>query len=306
MLLAELDKLYKINIDIKLMKSHIVVYTSDLHGNETQYEKLIEYSNKINADSIIIGGDIAPKDLVDADFIPSQKNFLEYRLPSLLSKKKQDTKVFLILGNDDCMVNEPITHNNGIYHSIHKKRMQLTEDFDIVGYSYVPITPFGIKDWEKFDFREVPEHLVSEYEQRKKTNYLLDGWKSTAAGWKEFTFKQGDESDSIQEDLSSNLFKDNPEKTIYVMHAPPDRTNLDIMIDGKHAGSMAIKSFIEKCQPYLTLHGHIHETVLMSRDFRQPIGKTISLSSGNHNVGRNLAVIVFDVYNLISAKRYVL
>ena len=40
---------------------HKILYTSDIHGNEVQYSKLIQYAIKISADTIIIGGDIAPK-----------------------------------------------------------------------------------------------------------------------------------------------------------------------------------------------------------------------------------------------------
>jgi len=284
---------------------HIVVYTSDMHGNETQYEKLMAYSRQIHADSIIIGGDIAPKDSVE-NFISNQRHFLQDRLPYFLSKKEKNTKVFLILGNDDCMANEDIIQGNKLYSVIHKKRVQLTRDFDMVGYSHVPITPFKLKDWEKFDFNDVPKHLATEYELRKKTNYGLDGFKSTTADWKEFLFQPRDEQDSIQKDLSQDLFKKDSRKTIYVIHTPPNQTNLDMIMNGSHVGSMAVKLFIEECQPYLTLHGHIHETVYMSGDFRAQIGDTLSLASGNHNIGSDLAVIVFDIYNPQSATRHIL
>lgn len=46
------------------MKQHLVAYTSDVHGNSVQYNKLIDYCIKNNMDSLIIGGDITPKDFV--------------------------------------------------------------------------------------------------------------------------------------------------------------------------------------------------------------------------------------------------
>lgn len=287
------------------MKNHIIVYTSDLHGNETQYEKLVAYSREIHADSIIIGGDIAPKDSIE-NFIQNQRDFLQNRLPLLLLKKEKHTRVFLILGNDDCRANEDAALGSELYTTIHKKRVPLTKDFDIIGYSHVPITPFLLKDWEKFDLNIVPEDLVSEYERRKGENYRLDGFKSTMAGWREFLFKQEDEQDSIQKDLSQDLYRENPRKTIYVIHTPPNHTNLDIIMNGSHVGSMAVRLFIEECQPYLTLHGHIHETVQKSGNFRVQIGNTLSLASGNSNIGSDLAVIVFDIYDLQSARRYIL
>ena len=66
-----------------------------------------------------------------------------------------------------------------------------------------------------------------------------------------------------------------PEQTIAVIHVPPFSSGLDtcpdldknlkIITQGgqvvmKSAGSPAVKAFIEKVQPMLSLHGHIHES----------------------------------------------
>lgn len=304
---------------------HTVVYTSDIHGNETQYQKLIDYALQISADSVIVGGDIAPKgnsvtasikelkerDLPPDVFIAMQRIFLEERLPALVSPlKEKNINLFLMMGNDDCAANNDVLErgeDKGLYKIIHRKRLKLTDDFDVVGYSCVPITPFGIKDWEKFDFSDVPSALARDYENRKRGNYRFDGDKSSREGWIPFTFsREMEKDDSIQKDLSTELFQRDPHKTIYVMHAPPNDTNLDIIMNGSHVGSFAEKLFIQKCQPYLTLHGHIHETVYKSGSFKHAIGNTLSLASGNHNVGKDLAVIVFDLYDLRNAKRLIL
>ena len=72
-----------------------------------------------------------------------------------------------------------------------KKRLKINDNFDIVGYSFVPITPFKLKDWEKFDMSNVPIYLKEYYEYRKKVNYRLDGFKSTKDGWVDFLFDNG-------------------------------------------------------------------------------------------------------------------
>jgi Icc-related predicted phosphoesterase len=66
-----------------------------------------------------------------------------------------------------------------------------------------------------------------------------------------------------------------PEQTIAVIHVPPFESGLDtcpeldknlkIITQGgqvvmKSAGSPAVKAFIARVQPMLTLHGHIHES----------------------------------------------
>ncbi|MFH1564467.1 MAG: hypothetical protein ABIC82_01310 [bacterium] len=72
-----------------------------------------------------------------------------------------------------------------------------------------------------------------------------------------------------------------------------------------HFGSMALRLFIEKYQPYATLHGHIHETVDMSGEFKQKIGDTLCLASGNNNVGDNLTVLVFEIDKIQDARRII-
>ena len=288
---------------------HTIVYSSDLHGNVTQYKKLVSYAHKINADSVIIGGDIAPKGIKIDKYIKTQRKFLAEKLPSLLQPlKKAGIVVYLMMGNDDCKANMDILEqeNGKLYYSIHDQRLKLTDDLDLVGYSNVPLTPFGIKDWEKFDFGDIPETFRRTYHQRNKRN-RLDGAISKSNEWIPFLFTPDlEKKDSIQKDLSNPLFMDNAAKTVYVMHSPPSDTALDIIHSGERVGSMAERLFIEKMQPHLTLHGHIHETVDMSGTFKQRIGKTWCFASGNHNVGPNLAVIVLDLYQPEQARRIIL
>lgn len=46
---------------------------------------------------------------------------------------------------------------------------------------------------------------------------------------------------------------------IFVPHAPPLRTKLDVIRTGEHVGSSAVREFIERTGPDLVLCGHIHE-----------------------------------------------
>lgn len=285
-----------------------IIYTADLHGNQEQYKKLVDYSIKVNTNAIIIGGDIAPKD-PSRHYIEYQRKFLEYPLPEILKPlRSSDIKLFLMLSNDDCSCNLDVLEKKepSLYRLINQKRLSLINNFDIVGYSYVPITPFRIKDWEKYDLTNVPKNLEVEYANRKLTNYNLNGYKSTRNRWKKFVFKpQMEKYDSIQKDLSKNLFTEKPNKTLYVFHSPPNRTNLDQVINKTHVGSIAIRLFIEKYQPYLTLHGHIHETVDVSGNFKDKIGNTLCMSCGNHSSSSQLALLEFDLYNPKDVKRII-
>lgn len=64
-------------------------------------------------------------------------------------------------------------------------------------------------------------------------------------------------------------------KYILVTHAPPHRTKLDRVFLGFHAGSKAVRSFIEDFQPDLAICGHIHEARGSDR-----IGETVIINPG--------------------------
>jgi len=286
---------------------HQILFTSDIHGNKIQYSKLTKFAQKVSPDSILIGGDIAPKNFYHDDFIKGQEKFFQKDFQTIMKKLKQkspDSQIYLMMGNDDCSCNLDVLKKGepDLYQIIHNKRIKINKDFEIVGYSNVPITPFGIKDWEKYDLSKVSRKSEAEYSIRKITNYRLHGIISTKLGWKNFNFTpEIGKKDSIQKDLAKKLFTKTPNKTIYVMHSPPDNTHLDQTSNQNHVGSFAIRNFIEKYNPYLTLHGHIHETVDVTGKFKEHIGKTLSLTSGNYNVGKNLAVLVFDLYDMTSS-----
>ncbi|HLE31822.1 MAG TPA: metallophosphoesterase [Bacteroidota bacterium] len=47
--------------------------------------------------------------------------------------------------------------------------------------------------------------------------------------------------------------------TIFVPHAPPANTMVDLLTNGNHVGSTAIRKFIEQHHPTVVVCGHIHE-----------------------------------------------
>jgi len=96
--------------------------------------------------------------------------------------------------------------------------------------------------------------------------------------------------------------KDDLSKAICLFHAPPYKTHLDRAdLDGRiidhvqvdvHVGSIAIKNFIEKQQPKITLHGHIHESSRITGHWQQKINETYSYSAAWD--GTELALVKFD------------
>ena len=62
---------------------------------------------------------------------------------------------------------------------------------------------------------------------------------------------------------------------VLVTHQPAWGTNLDIAGSGQHAGSRAIRSFIERAKPILAISAHIHESPGVDR-----IGETTLVNPG--------------------------
>ena len=65
---------------------------------------------------------------------------------------------------------------------------------------------------------------------------------------------------------------------LMVCHCPPFRTMLDRIVNFRHAGSTAVRAFIEREQPEYFFCGHIHEAAGVA----ERIGETKAM-----NVGRN-------------------
>jgi uncharacterized protein len=273
-----------------------VLYSSDFHGNSIQYNKFFKkaFDDKVNA--LILGGDLTPKDK-EHRTIKDQRIFLEKELlPSIkeFNKKNKERnhecKVFLILGNDDFRVNSYVLRKyENEFKYFHNRILKFYDRFKIAGYSFVPLTPFVYKDWEKLD-------LNNKNENKTRKGFKIKGKvsKGTSFIYHEFNIKKRD--NTIENDLIKLFDKEDPKNIILVCHTPPANTSLDINSEKEHVGSAALRKIIENKQPLLTLHGHVHESVEISGKFFEKIGKTISVSSGNNNIGSKLAVIKFNIF----------
>ena len=96
----------------------------------------------------------------------------------------------------------------------------------------------------------------------------------------------------VLEDLISRL--NSVENAVFNFHAPPYGTRLDVVSrfgEAMHVGSRAVRTVIERYQPVLSLHGHIHESANVDK-----IGRTVCVNPGSqHNRGiLNYALIELE------------
>ncbi|MBN1633205.1 MAG: hypothetical protein JW917_03455 [Ignavibacteria bacterium] len=285
---------------------NLCFFVSDLHGRFDRFEKLFRQIKINKPSALFIGGDIFPHAM---DFKAKNGNagdFLSgFFMENLIDLKKflgdLYPEIFLILGNDDGKFREKdmIEYSaEGFFHYIHFEKKPFL-GFDIYGYSYIPPTPFRLKDWEKYDISRFVDPGCSSPE---------DGWHSIDINNEELKYS------TIAEDLKSYIKNSDLSKSIILFHSPPYNTKLDraaldgVMVDyvpvDPHIGSIAIRKFIEISQPYLTLHGHCHESSRLTGEWRDKIGKTLCLSAALESPA--LAIIKFDINNPEKCERQIL
>jgi len=61
---------------------------------------------------------------------------------------------------------------------------------------------------------------------------------------------------------------------------PPSRLGLDVCANSSEVGSKAIYNFLERNQPLLSLHGHIHESPETSGRWHAKLGDTLCIQPG--------------------------
>lgn len=274
-------------------------FVSDLHGKTDRYEKLFHLILTEKPDAVFLGGDLLPHSFAYKSFVA------DFLLPNLQMLKTnmldEYPRIFLILGNDDARIEEPLIlelEKQSLIEYIHFRKINFLE-YDIYGYAFTPPSPFLLKDWEKYDVsRFVDPGSISPEEGKRTVEVSIHEKKYS----------------TIKDDLDTLTKDEDLSKAIFLFHGPPYQTNLDrVALDGKlidhvpvdtHAGSVAIKRFIEKKQPLITLHGHIHESVRISGSWKEKIGRSYCFGAA-HN-GNELAIVKFEFSNPETAERILL
>jgi Icc-related predicted phosphoesterase len=282
----------------------VTFFVSDLHGRIARYQKLFSAISREKPEAVFIGGDALPMtwyvhesfDFLHQDFI---NDFLVKNLLDLRQELGSSyPRIFIILGNDDSRMEEAAVldaASSGVWEYIHNRKV-IFKSYNVFGYAYVPPTPFRLKDWERYDIsRYFDAGAISPEE----------GFRTVHVSEQEIKYA------TIKDDLEQLTQKEDLAKAIFLFHAPPYQTKLDLsslggkMIDhvplDRHLGSIAVQRFIEARQPLLTLHGHVHESARLSHSWRDRIGRTICFSAAHD--GPELALIRFDLGNLDAASR---
>lgn len=268
-----------------------LLYCSDLHGNEGHYARLATVAARARPDTVVLGGDLLPDEAstLPAKMGVAQPQWVRKEFRKAVTTLRDTTgvkNILVIFGNHDwgssvTAMRELAGEN--LVAMLDLKTPVSISGVNFVGYSCTPPTPFYVKDFERLDLTgDIPP--------------LLGG-----ARWDPRFSRPGTHganhiyhsSPSMADELAGFVPPAAP--WVFVAHAPPFDSGLDKMYSQLSVGSKAIRAAIEKHQPMLSLHGHIHESPKVTGQHQTKIGNTIAANPGQGGSVLNHLIIDIDV-----------
>jgi len=271
-----------------------LLYVTDIHGVKWKYERIYELTKDNNVDIVINGGDMLPTRpnfFIQDDFI---ETFLEHHFQLY---DEEGIYYLCMPGNDDLIIHDElldITVSN--FDHVHNiaQRIYKINGFEFVGMNWVTDLPFGLKDRARMDSEDFvfPMQIGKPILSTKDGLKRLDDW---------FTYAKT--IPTIKEELNNLPLPDDDNESIYVIHMPPAKVWLDVCSDRSQVGSRAIYNFLKVRQPFLSLHGHIHESAKMSNIWRNKIEDTICIQPGQSERNDDYVIYVLIDLNTMNMKR---
>lgn len=264
-----------------------VCFTSDLHGSRTLYRQLVELVRAQTPDLLILGGDLVrdldrekPAEAQLADIhrdLFDQVTACRSAFPPLV--------VACVAGNHELLPTVlalDAAHAHDRLVLLNPQRPWRFGGYTWVGYACAPPSPHWAKDFERLDMHgdAIPEFPGVRWDQERRELLPV-----TAADW----FAQ---QATLVDELATLHIPADP--WILVAHAPPHGTNLDRLPAVKHPiGSRAVRQLIERTQPRVSLHGHVHESPQLSGAYTDQLGPTLCVNPGQEH--ERLCAVLFDL-----------
>jgi Icc-related predicted phosphoesterase len=301
-----------------------ILYGSDFHGSDAVFRKFLASSRQYQATILIVGGDVTGKAMVP---VIHQGNGLytgswfgkaeSASTPEELARIKKDISNVgfypIVIEKDEA---EELENNpDKMTERFEKEMCQRVREWMTLAEEKLPPLNATLYFMPGNDDLASIDKVISEFQFihnpdmsrfEIESGYEIVGLsKANMTPWR---CARDVEEDDLAKDLEtlSGMIKD-PEHTIAVLHVPPYGSSLDtcpdldknlkIITSGgqvvmKSAGSTAVKAFIEKVQPMLSLHGHIHESPGHVR-----IGRTLAINAGSEYAEAIMKAAIINLEN---------
>ena len=266
-----------------------LLYATDLHGSEARYRKVLALARSNGVSAIVNGGDMLS---MEDDLHVTQRKFIVGFLADYFAEcEAHGIHHLALLGNDDLRIHDEtfdrICAKSSHTVNLAQSRFELG-GFEFIGMNWVVDYPFRLKDRCRKD-REVyvfQRQFGTGLLSNEKGFEELEDWPGYAATLP-----------TVEDELKKLPTPADPRKTVYVIHMPPARLGLDVCQSGETVGSEAVYRFIERTQPRLTVHGHIHESPARSGVWRAEVGETVCVQPGQLRGGM-LSCALIDLENM--------
>jgi Icc-related predicted phosphoesterase len=306
-------------------------FATDIHGSDTCWRKFLNSGKHYDADVIVLGGDMTGKALipvVDAGDGRWYATLLENRHD--LSGEQEVAEFegavtrrgyypFRTTPDELRELQRDEERTTDLFHTLMLGRVEswtALADERLAGTGLRCFVCPGNDD--QFEVDEVLAR-AKHVEACEGRVCEFDGFQLASTGWSNRTpwdtYREEDEPElgkrieSVVSEVTAPA-----ERTIFSFHCPPYGSGLDEAPELtedmrlKHAGrapvplgSTAVREAIEKHQPALSLHGHIHESRGNAR-----IGRTLCINPGSAYEQGDLLGAVVDLEGGKKVKRFVL
>ncbi len=295
-----------------------IFFATDIHGSDICWSKFLNAGKFYEADKLILGGDMTGKAVVPFVY-QGGKNYRVTLLEQVFEPTNEDEL--------QDMIKRVRSRGYYPYLTDPDEIAELEKDPERVGKIFLNEVLKVVQQWmdladKKLDGTGLKVYCspgnddmdeVDEIVQSSRNVLLVEGQvthlddhhEMISSGWSNRTpwnTHREEDEDQLQVRYEA-MIKDlrDPHNTIFNIHVPPHNSKLDEApeLDEnlrpkmagqalKAVGSTALRKAIEKTQPLLGLHGHIHEGRGTTR-----IGKTLCINPGSmYEQGTLLGAII--------------
>jgi uncharacterized protein len=305
-------------------------FTGDVHGSEQTFKKVLKAGKFYNVNAVIVAGDLVGKGMIPITKINSTYECEFAGEQHVLSTETELSAIIELIDNSgfyhyvtcqdelaelrasqanaDKLVDQLIVQR--ITNWVEQMEVSTRKDGIVYYVSPGNDDPYSIDPILSGSPCVVnpEERLVALHE---KIDLITCGWTNPTP-WN--TERELPEDQLLQKlEGLVKLVPDN-KKCIYSFHAPPYGTKLDIaptldknlrMQSGlggspfENVGSKAVRTILEKYQPLLSVHGHIHES-----PGKDKIGNMLCFNAGSEYAQGILRGIIL-VFNIDKQAKYV-
>lgn len=289
-------------------------FVSDIHGSETCFRKLVNAGKFYGVDVLIMGGDLAGKELVPivdgaARFRGSDFTFkndgelhdFERRVAAVGGYTLQTDAAFVerLKADQDLAeqtLRDLIVERTQQWVELARQRLEGTGIRLLLG--------LGNDDFE--ELIPVLDNGPVAYAKDGMTN--LGDWDLVSLGWSNPTpwdTNRECSEEELAQKLAAAINGADPATTIFNIHVPPYDCGLDLvprldeslqiqLVGGQPdmvpVGSTAVAEAIAQHQPVLSLHGHVHQGRGSTR-----IGRTVVVNPGSEYDDASLLGALIEV-----------